>query len=125
MGSMGNQNPATAPSFALHLIKLEQVAGGALATFRVLDRDPLQQMAVTVYATNDTDGTGGMIARAREEAINLLRRSICLLHAERTVEGEGHSKSVDRWKSRTLPHRPRARQDIELHEATGLSFSRE
>ncbi|HEU4548599.1 MAG TPA: hypothetical protein VFS01_02810 [Rhizomicrobium sp.] len=99
-------NPPNVPGFELHLIRIEQVAGGALATFQVLDRDPLQQMAVTVYATADIDGLEGVIARAREEAINLLRRSICLLHAERKREDK---IQTDRHgETRVRQHRPRA-----------------
>jgi hypothetical protein len=108
MRSVGNHNPPNVPGFELHLIRIEQVAGGALATFQVLDRDPLQQMAVTVYATADIDGIEGVIARAREEAINLLRRSICLLHAERTLKDKIQTARTRHGETRVRQPRPRA-----------------
>lgn len=124
MQSEGIQHPADVPGFALHLVKLEQAGGGTLATFHVQDRDPLQQMAVTVYASDDRDGVDGMIGRAREEAINLLRRSICLLHAERTVKSRTHPADAQ-GTPQTWPHDPRAGQVVALHESVGLSRERD
>jgi hypothetical protein len=125
MQSEGIQHPADVPGFALHLVKLEQAGGGTLATFQVQDRDPLQQMAVTVYASDDRDGVDGMIGRAREEAINLLRRSICLLHAERIVESMTHPADARGGSQQAWPHHPRAGQVVALHEAVGLSRERD